>query len=83
MSVHVDELREYPKAHGHSKWCHLLADSFDELEIFARKMGLHPDWIQSKSFIHYDLAERRRNQALKLGAIEISDKELVDLIRKE
>lgn len=83
MPVYVDTLREYPKTHGHSKWCHLLSDNFDELETFARVMGLHPDWYQHKSYPHYDLTEKKRIQALKLGAIEISNKELIDLIRKE
>ena len=59
-----------------------MADSIDELETFARTMGLHPAWYQSKSYPHYDLTGRRRIQAVKLGAIEITDKELVKLIRK-
>lgn len=78
MSVYVDKLREYRTR----KWCHLLADSIDELETFARKMGLYPDWYQPKSYPHYDLTEKRRIQALKMGAIEITDNELVNLIRK-
>lgn len=83
MSVYVDKLREYPGGpRGHKKWCHLIADDLDELEKFARKLNLSIFWFQPFSFPHYDLTEGKRIQALKIGAIEITDNELVNLIRK-
>lgn len=84
MSVYVDSLREYPqKIKGSNKWCHLVADNLSELESFAGKLNLSPSWIQTDNYPHYDLTEGKRIQAVKLGAIEITDKELVVLIRKE
>ena len=84
MTVYVDNLREYPqKIKGSNKWCHLIADSLSELESFARKLNLSSNWFQADSYPHYDLTEGKRFQAVKLGAKEITDRELVDLIRKD
>ena len=52
------------------KWCHLFADSVDELHGFAEKMGLKRGWFQDKRVPHYDLTESKRSIALKQGAIE-------------
>ena len=84
MSVYVDNLREYPyKVKGHFKWCHLVADSFSELVGFSQKLGLSYSWLQNENYPHFDLTEGMRIKAVKMGAIEITDKELVDLIRKD
>jgi len=61
-------------------WCHLLADSLDELHDFAQRIGQprysfqSPPWV---SFPHYDLAPHRRRRALKLGAIETDRRTIV------
>jgi len=47
---------------------HLLADTVDELHLFAKKLGLKREWYQHKSAPHYDLTERKFNKAIKLGA---------------
>lgn len=52
-------------------WCHMVADSFEELNLFARKLGLHPGWIQvppKTRYPHYDLNEIKHRRALELGA---------------
>jgi hypothetical protein len=50
-------------------WCHLVADSLDELHAFAVQLGLRRAWFQSKSaFPHYDLTVTVRARALQLGA---------------
>jgi hypothetical protein len=50
-------------------WCHLLADSIEELHTFARCLGLRRTWFQSSSkFPHYDLTANKRLQAIRLGA---------------
>jgi hypothetical protein len=83
MSVYVDNMRPvaqtrcWPYAHA----CHLIADSIEELHDFAlKKLGLQKSWFQKAegNIPHYDLTSGKRWQALRLGAIEITDKELVD-----
>lgn len=50
-------------------WCHLLADSNDELHEFAARLGLRRSWFQGVSrFPHYDLTANKRAQAIRLGA---------------
>lgn len=90
MTVYVDKLREYPKElqtirfMKDRKWCHMLADTSEELDNFAGELGLKFSWKQDpeSKMPHYDLTEGKRNQALKIGAIEISDEDLVKFIRK-
>lgn len=51
------------------EWCHLVADSLDELHAFAARLGLQRHWFQSKSlYPHYDVTMLVRNRALALGA---------------
>ncbi|MGD0958782.1 MAG: DUF4031 domain-containing protein [Methylomonas sp.] len=68
MAVYVDnELIEW---HG-QLWCHLVADSLEELHKFAKKLGLRKSWFQSQSaYPHYDVTKNMRSKALALGAIE-------------
>jgi len=58
------------------RWCHLLADSTDELHTFAAGLGLRRARFQSKPgrpwVDHYDIDEDRRRAAVALGAIEIT-----------
>jgi hypothetical protein len=57
----------------------MYADTNEELHEFAAKIGLRREWFQkSTSGPHYDLTVRRRAAAVKLGAIEHTDREMVD-----
>jgi Protein of unknown function (DUF4031) len=53
---------------------HLQADSLDELHAFADRLGLRPEWFQSRAGRpendHYDLGRRGREHALELGATD-------------
>lgn len=80
MSVYVDEsfvaeakgtqARRVGARHGH-RWCHLWADSLDELHAFAARIGMRRGWFQDHAILpHYDLVPSRRAHALRLGAIE-------------
>lgn len=63
----------------------MVADTSEELDAFAANLGLKPSWKSNpylNRIAHYDLTEGKRIQALKMGAKEITDKELVALIRK-
>jgi hypothetical protein len=75
MTVYVDKV-EIPATVGRhtSVWCHLVADTSEELEAFARRLRLQPSWIQHKGTWseHYDLTAGKRRQAVALGAVELS-----------
>jgi hypothetical protein len=80
--VYVDALIDYGWKLGPS--CHLLADTEEELHAFAAKIGMKRSWFQdgdSHSVPHYDLVANRRKMAVKLGAIEIDRKQLVEKVR--
>jgi hypothetical protein len=66
MAVYVDE--EGIRWRGR-EWCHLVADSLDELHSFADRLGLQRRWFQSKTlYPHYDVTKSVRVRALALGA---------------
>jgi len=60
----------------------MVADSVEELHYFAGRMRLMRSWFQRGSLPHYDLTKNMRFLAVKLGAIEIDAKMLVELMRK-
>jgi hypothetical protein len=68
MPVYVDNVRL--PSNG-TFWCHLVADSLDELHAFAYQLGLKPQWFQhTASYPHYDVTISMREKALKMGASE-------------
>jgi len=82
MSVYVDGLVGYDEAHikpearQHGRrWCHLTADTEDELHAFAARLGLRPSWYQGNyarpALRHYDLVPSKRALAVRLGAVEV------------
>ena len=51
------------------RWCHLLADTPDELHRFASWLGLHRSSYQGQSGTpHYDITGFERSRAMALGA---------------
>ena len=56
---------------------HLVADTVDELHEFAEQLGLKRAWFQSAGTIpHYDLTVYKRRQAVRLGASELTMREM-------
>jgi protein involved in temperature-dependent protein secretion len=80
MAVYVDNLRDYGWRHGPS--CHLIADSVEELIEFAIAMGMREEWFQAKSTPHFDLTASGRELALQNGAVELTQRELVQKLRE-
>lgn len=78
MTVYVDKARNKYKR---MVMCHLMADTLDELHEFAARLGMKREWYQPVSTPHYDLSLSRRAMALELGAVEIDEKKVVEIIR--
>ncbi len=73
MAVYVDA----PIWEGGGRlWCHLTADTAEELHAFASVLGLRRSRFQAKPgrpwVDHYDIAEPKRGQAVALGAVEVT-----------
>lgn len=74
MSVYVDNERI---AWRGKLWCHLVADSLEELHRFASRLGLKRGWFQDRTrYPHYDVTIQVRERALRLGALD-GDRTLV------
>lgn len=79
MAVYVDNARN---AFGRMIMCHMIADTLDELHAMASGIGLKREWFQPGSTPHYDVCLWRRTLAIKAGAIEVSRREIVEIIRR-
>lgn len=60
---------------------HMASPNLDALHAMAEKLGIRK-WFQDKGqdqhCPHYDVAKSKKQQAIKLGAIEIDDRELIN-----
>lgn len=79
MAVYVDseEIRWRGKV-----WCHLVADSLDELHTFAARLGLRRSWFQSRNYPHYDVTMSVRERALQMGALDADRETIVGCCRQ-
>ena len=72
MTVYVDGCLPYPhleRRTGHLQWCHLLADSREELHDFAARLDVPRRAFQEHHIRwHYDLPDVLRARAIALGA---------------
>jgi len=60
----------------------MYADTLDELHAMAAAIGMKRAWFQNKlSLPHYDLVQRRRDQAVRLGVVEHSLHEMVKFMQ--
>lgn len=90
MVVYVDQLVEYPLgtvkgAERVRYWCHMFADSLDELHEMAQKIGMRRIWFQGlpeHSFPHYDISKTRRIEAIKHGAVSKIDPPTLEEYRR-
>ncbi len=82
MAVYVDEAIWDWQGR---KWCHLLADSIDELHRFAAILGLHRLSYQGPprtSAPHYDLTAFERRRAIANGALACDRAIIVTVLRQ-
>lgn len=74
MTVYVDDMYRYPMGQfRRMKMSHMVADTEQELLEFADRLGLKREWYQGD---HFDVSMTVRAKAIKLGAVEITLKEL-------
>lgn len=75
MTVYVDDMRA--RYHG-MIMCHMMADDVFELHQMAEALGMRRDWFQdTPGWPHYDIPLARRAQAVRMGAVECTQRELV------
>ncbi|MEU1825579.1 DUF4031 domain-containing protein [Streptomyces abikoensis] len=76
MTLYIDP----PNWPGHGRmWSHLVSDvSFDELHTFAADLGLPGQAFDGD---HYDVLSTTYGDAVRLGAVEVSSREVVRLLR--
>lgn len=67
---------------GRMLMCHMIADTLEELHDMASRIGMRREWFQPGSTPHYDVCLSRRILAVKEGAIEVSQREIVAIIRR-
>ena len=62
-----------------------MADSDEELHAFAARLGMRRAWFQHKPSrphqAHYDVPERTRSQALHLGAVPVTWRQVGRMMR--
>lgn len=74
MTVYVDDMYKYPIGQfRRMKMSHMMADTEQELHDMADKIGVARKWYQGD---HYDICMSMRAKAVKLGAKEITWREL-------
>lgn len=80
MSVYVDDMRA---SYGRMVMCHMLADTDVELHAMADKIGVARRWHQKARtpYSHYDIALSKRAMAVQFGAVEITQRQSVEIIR--
>lgn len=80
MSVYVGEsIYEF----GRMVMCHMVADSRVELHEMADAIGIDRRHFQSKSSMpHYDISKSKRKIAVEKGAVEVTEREIVEMVRK-
>ena len=87
MTVYLDDWRQ-PAQLGpvNDRWSHMVADTDEELHAFARRLGMKRRWFQHKvgrpHQAHYDVPERVRQDALDLGAVPVTWRQVGRMMRE-
>lgn len=76
MAVYVDDFRA---RHGRLVLCHMLADTEAELHAMADSIGVARRWHQGD---HYDICLSKRAEAVRLGAVEVTRREMARIRRR-
>jgi len=61
---------------------HMAADTIEELHQMAQEVGVAKRHFQNKQGKpHYDICKQNKLKAIELGAIEVNDREIIELYR--
>jgi hypothetical protein len=90
QKIFMDRLRPClpNKQWRYNKSAHLFtippASNITPLKQFAGRLGLKPFWFQwrQNSLPHFDLSPARYAQALALGATQVSDEFMIQVLRQ-
>lgn len=79
MAVYVDDAK-YPM--GRMIMCHLIADTREELFAVVDALHVGRRHMQHRNSYreHFDLCKSNRTKAIEMGAIEITSRELGQLL---
>ena len=79
MSVYVDDMKI---PYGRMIMCHMIADTLPELHAMADSIGIRHKWFQNKpNHPHYDICMEKRALAVRIGAVEITAVQGVEILR--
>jgi len=76
VSVYVDNMTA---RYGRMVMCHMLADTEAELHAMAGRIGVARRWHQGD---HYDICLAKKALAIQAGAIEITQRQAVEIRRR-
>lgn len=80
--VYVDPA-VWKKPNGRVYYCHMTADSLEELHTFAATIGVKRCWFHRGSrYPHYDVNADKRLEAIASGAVELEAKQVVEIAKK-
>src|SRR6202453_2974315 len=87
LTVYVDDWRQRATVRDRTdRWSHLLADDPEELHAMAAALGIPRRGFQhhrrSAALNHYDVPEALRVQAISLGAVAVTWREMARLTRQ-
>jgi len=84
MTCYVDSVQPYPEAGlRFREYCHLLADTRDELHWMAAQVGMPLRAFQDHPWRwHYDLPAPLRERAIALGARPVTMHDVGALLRR-
>jgi hypothetical protein len=86
MPVYLDPMVDHGKRIGRAgpRWCHMIADTLDELHKTAECATMRRSWFQADARVpHYDIgSDRVRQLAIEYGAIECDRSTFVNHMRR-
>ena len=82
MTVYVDPPQTWNDRFPN--YCHMWADSIEELHEFATKLRLKRTWFQHqrRGFPHYDVSQGKRYLALQMGALPVTSADMVKWVHE-